>query len=263
MAYCQSDFQFDWPPQNACLSSDMNAPLVSSAADRLSNALRLYAEASINSKALFSVDKEEAIDNLDRAFDGILNGFHSMYDAMIAAKLELNWHAHGDTAACILVRNARHHNAEGLFDSWNSIMLKRGGLGRMAGAAFLLVGYQLVGEGGWVSEYYVPFDDFKKRLEMPASRIKDPAAIAALFDRECGFAAIRDQASKERYPANQVYLNMIPIVMNAATRVYSTIRAAGVELSGFDSTTYADHFADNRLTTLTAPTFKSIRVTGY
>lgn len=233
--------------------------VLSSAADRLGNSLRLYAEASLRSRALFATDQEEAIDNLDRAFDGILAGLHSMYDAMTAARVSLDWHAHGDTAACILVRNARHHNAAGLFESWNSRMLKHGGLKRMAGAAFLLVGYRHVAGEGRVSEYYVPWDDFRTRLAMPEARLRDPSALSALLDHDCAFATIKAQAAKERYPASQVYLNLIPLAMNAATRVFSALRLAGVSFAGFDSATYADHFAGNALADLQVPTFKLLR----
>jgi hypothetical protein len=234
------------------------------AADRLGNALRLYAETSLSFRKLFALDRDEAIDNLDRAFDAILAGFHSLYDAMTAQQLPLNWHAYGDTAACIIVRNARHHNAAGLFESWNSRMLKHGELGRMAGAAFLLVGYRLVAGEGRVSEYYVRWDDFRARLAMPKvdSRISDPPALAALFERDCAFAKIKDHATSARYPANQVYLNLIPIAINAATRVFSTLRGAGVTLTGFDSTTYADHFARKAIADLQTPVFKSIRAPG-
>ncbi len=238
--------------------------VLASAADRLGNALRLYAEASLRSPALFATDPEEAIDNLDRAFDAILVGFHSMYDAMATEQLQLDWHAHGDTAACILVRNARHHNAAGLFESWNSRMLKHGELNRVPGAAFLLVGYRLVAGEGRVSEYYVRWDDFRARLTMPKSesRIKDPAALAVLFEQDCAFAKIRAHAARERYPAHQVYLNLIPIAINAASRVFSALRVAGVTMTGFDSTTYASHFAGDALADLQTPAFKSIRAPG-
>lgn len=243
--------------------TSMGTPSVlSSAADRLGNSLRLYAEASLQSRALLATDEEEAIDNLDRAFDGILASFHSMYDAMIAARWPLDWHAHGETAACILVRNARHHNAAGLFESWNCRMLKRGGLKRMAGAAFLLVGYRLVAGEGQVSEYYVPWDDFRARLEMRDSHIRDPAAVSAALDRDCGFDQIRVQVVGEHYPAAQVYLNLIPMAMNAATRVFSSLRAGGVAFTGFDSSVYANHFADGPFADLHAPVFKSIRAPG-
>lgn len=246
------------------MTSTGPTPVLSKAADRLANSLRLYAEASLSSRALFATDQEEAIDNLDRAFDAILQAFHSLYDAMAAAKLPLDWHGHGETAACILVRNARHHNAGGLFESWNSRMLKHDGLQRMAGAAFLMVGYRLVAEEGRVSEYYVPWDDFRARLAMPKteSKIKDPPALAGVLERDCSFAKIQGQANQERYPTGQVYLNLIPLVMNAATRVFSALRLAGIDLTRFDSATYADHFAAKAIADLQVPTFKSIRAPG-
>jgi len=229
------------------------------AADRLSNALRLYAEASLRAGALFAVDPEDAINNLDRTFDGVLAGFHSLYDAM-GTCCGLDWHAHGDTLVCLLVRNARHHNAAGLFESWNCRMLKRGGLKKMAGAEFLLVAYTLQGEGGRVSEYYVPWDDFRARLAMPKaeSKISNPLALQGILDTDCAFDTIRRKAAAERYPANQVYLNLIPIVMNATTRAFGALRSAGIAPQGYDSDVYANHFT-KPLADLCKPTFKALR----
>ena len=236
-----------------------NSGSITAAADRLSNALRLYAEASLRARELFAVDPEEAIDNLDRAFDGVLAGFHSLYDAM-GTGCGLDWHAHGDTLACLLVRNARHHNAGGLFESWNSRMLKRGELENMAGAEFLMVGDTLQGEGARVSEYYVPFDDFRARLTMPKaeSRIRSPKAAKRILDADCAFDVIRQNCTAGRYPANQVYLNLIPIVMNATTRAFGALRGTMIIPQGHDSGVYANHFR-HPLADLRKPTFEPLR----
>lgn len=244
-------------------TSDSQATLAI-AADRVSNALRIYAETSLRTKSLYAVDPEEAVDNLDRAFDGLLAGLHSLYDAMRKAKCALDWYAHGDTAASLVIRNARHHNLNGLFQSWNSLMLKQRGLRQMAGAAFLLVGYRLVAEEGQVSEYYVPWDDFRARFEMAIANpkqdvLRQPQRLAGLLHKECAFAAIGEQAAQKRYPANQVFINLVPIVMNAVTRAFAALREKGVEAQGYDSQVYFDHFAAEPIADLRRPTFKNIR----
>lgn len=241
---------------------------LATAADRVSNALRLYSETSLRTKSLYAVDLEEAVDNLDRAFDGLLAGLHSLYDAMRNVQCALDWYAHGDTAASIIVRNTRHHNINGLFQSWNSLMLKQGGLQRMAGAAFLLVGYQLTAEEGQVSEYYVPWDDFRARLAMAVANpkkgmLRQPEAIANLLNIECAFAVIGERATQDRYPANQVFINLVPIAMNAVTRAFSALREKGVPAQGYDSRVYFNHFAPGAIADLRRPTFKEIRAPSH
>lgn len=231
------------------------------AADRFANVLRLYAESSMTVKSLFATDPVEAIDNHDRAFDALLAGMHSVYDAMTGKACPLNWFDHGEMAACILTRNARHHNLRGLFQSWNSLMLKQGGLKRMAGAAFLMVGYELIAGEGRISEYYVPWDDFRAMLALPKaeSRIKDSAAVQATLDRDCAFGCIDAHRTAERYPPAQVFVNLIPMVLNSATRVFSALKSAGLMPNGFDWRVYDEHFAAAPLTNLTVPTFKMLR----
>ncbi len=59
---------------------------------------------------LFKVDREEAIDNLDRAFEAKLEAFHSLYDV---SKAIFPYFEHGESAALIALRNAIHHRDHG------------------------------------------------------------------------------------------------------------------------------------------------------
>ena len=235
--------------------------VVQDAAERLSNALRIYFEVRIQSAAISREDIGEAVDNVDRAFDSILAGMHSLYDAMGSKKILGNWWEHGDTAACLLIRNARHHNATPYFSSWNKSMLKDGRIATMSGAAFLLVGYAALDSSSHVAEYYVPFFDFQDRLSQDKkSHIKDPGALVRLFDAALAFQVIRAKALKERYPNNQVFVNMMPVVVQASTRVFSWLKTSGIEPSGFDSRVYASHFADSKYFDMASPTFRMLRL---
>ncbi|HYE60708.1 MAG TPA: hypothetical protein VD997_01820 [Phycisphaerales bacterium] len=230
------------------------------AADRLGNSLRLYAESSLTTPALAKVDLEEAVDNHDRAFDGVLGAMASAHDALgTSTPKVLNFYAFGDTTAVLLVRNARHHNTGGLFQSWNALMLKHGGLKQRAGAEFLMVDYTLLAGEGTVSRYYLLWDDFRAVLADPTARIRDRGASAVLLDQECGFDAIRVKAAAEGYPANQVFVNLVPIIMNAATRVFAAVATSGTSIVGFDSGVYSRHFASGPLADLRKPTFTKLR----
>jgi len=227
------------------------------ATDRLGNALRLYAESSLTTPALASIDLEEAVDNHDRAFDGVLSAMASAHDVMGRLKL-LNFYAHGDTTAVLLVRNARHHNTSGLFQSWNALMLKHGGLRAHAGAEFLMVDYTLVAGSGTTSRYFLRWEDFRAVLADPAAIVRNRLATTAMLDAECGFS-IRARAASNCYPADQVFVNMVPIVMNGATRVFAALAASGCATAGFDSGVYSGHFAQGPLADLGKPTFSPLR----
>lgn len=71
------------------------------AVDKLSNTMRMYGEARFNFERIKLIDKEEAINNLDRAFESKLEAFHSLYDV---TKSDFNYFEHADTALLILIR---------------------------------------------------------------------------------------------------------------------------------------------------------------
>ncbi|MGB2785859.1 hypothetical protein [Psychrobacter sp.] len=86
------------------------------AISKLANSMRLYGEAHINFHQLKFIDSEEAINNLDCAFEAKLEAFHSLYDV---TKSDFDYFSYGDTALLILLRNAVHHRNHLLFKSWN------------------------------------------------------------------------------------------------------------------------------------------------
>lgn len=101
--------------------------------EKLSNAMRIYAENSENFHRLRLVDEEEAINNLDRAFEAKLEAFHSLYDV---SKKYVSYFDYADTNLLIVLRNAIHYRNHLLFRSWNSEMHLNGGMKKMSGALF-------------------------------------------------------------------------------------------------------------------------------
>lgn len=136
--------------------------ILQTAVDKLSNSMRIYAEASLNFYNLLKVDKEEAINNLDRAFETKLEAFHTLYDI---TKTQIDYFEHADTATVIMLRNAIHHRNHKLFKSWNSEMHLHGVFDKMKGAAFLMSSYQPNNEDCHVSQYYFKLSDFYERLD--------------------------------------------------------------------------------------------------
>ena len=63
---------------------------------KLANSMRIYAETHMDFQRLKTIDTEEVIDNLDRAFEAKLEAFHSLYDV---TKDDLDYFSYGDTAA--------------------------------------------------------------------------------------------------------------------------------------------------------------------
>lgn len=223
--------------------------------ETLSNNMRLYAEASMNFRGLFAVDPEEAISNLDRAFESKLEAFHTLYD--VTKKIPgFDYFSYGDTSLLIVLRNAVHHRDHSLFVSWNKEMHMNEGLVKMAGAAFLLANYSGVTKG--TSKYFLLLNDFSKRLSHAS--IRNPGKLRALWNEELSFRSIAFEAARHRYPEDQAYVNVIPIFMCAVARVANWLDSKELAPLGSDGKIYTAQFARTVLPQLTRPTYAELRL---
>lgn len=222
--------------------------ILQQAIKKLSNSMRIYGETHLSFQRLVRIDKEEAIDNLDRAFESKLEAFHSLYDV---SKAYLDYFAHADTASLILVRNAIHHRDHLLFRSWNQEMALDEGFRKHLGAEFLLVDYPTLGAPSKM-RYFYKIEDFYHRIDDAMAspyleKMMGPAKRRKLLDQinsDLFFSEISRRAESERYPLGQVYVNAIPIFVSATCRVFSALKDVGIHFKGFDAKAYEEPFTN-------------------
>ncbi|MCR8959873.1 hypothetical protein M0765_019680 [Variovorax sp. S2] len=204
----------------------------------LANAMRLYTESKFRFQELLKVDREEAINNMDRAFEAKLEKFHALYD--VTKKLAgFGYFGHGDTSLVVVLRNALHHRDHSLFVSWNARIGLDDGARRLAGAEFLLASVTPEAQETTTRFYFLLYD-FYACLANP--RIQNPAALRALWDIELQFARMTQEAAEHGYPESQVYVDVMPAFMAAVRRVCGWLEASGFQPRGFDGDTYFEHF---------------------
>jgi hypothetical protein len=218
--------------------------------------MRLYSEEVMRFPTLVKVDREEAITNLDLAFEAKLETFHTLYDVSKGIP-GFNYFGHGDTSLLIVLRNAIHHWDHDLFESRNARLGQPGALQELAGAEFLMAGYANVGNA-WSSEHYVLLSDFFARLSSP--NVKNALALRTLWDNELRFAEISAYATKKRYPNSQVYIDLIPIFISAMHRVCKWLDGSAMKPKGFDGNVYSRHFLAPMGVDLDKVTYKTLRV---
>lgn len=224
--------------------------------ERLSNAMRLYGEAVMRFPSLVEVDREEAITNLDLAFEAKLEMFHTLYDVSKVMP-GFNYFGHGDTSLLIVLRNAIHHWDHDLFESMNARLGQAGALEKLAGAEFLMARHPNV-DTAWSSEHYLLLHDFFARLASP--NVKDALVLRALWESELRFAEISVYANAERYPNSQVYIDVMPIFISAMHRVCHWLEASAMKPKGFDGNVYSKHFLGPMGVDLRKVTYKTLRV---
>lgn len=225
----------------------MSLAAVENAISNLANYMRLYVEAHMRFASLFDVDREEAIHNMERAFEAKLEAFHTLYDV---SKDHFPYFNHGDTSALIALRNAIHHRDHPLFRGLLSDLWLSGDPNQWNGATYLLARHRMSSEGVLSMTAYFKLEDFRLRL--------DPEAESPYRDRflngerafqrfhlvrdELGFDAIRQVSAAERYPDDQVYLDMMPVFVSAVARVFKALDEIGANFKGFDAETYKKPF---------------------
>jgi len=78
--------------------------------ETLAQSFRVLIESHWDFHRLISIDRAEAIGNLESGINNQLNAFHSFYDQMNALELEPDWYLIPELLTVLVIRNARHHN---------------------------------------------------------------------------------------------------------------------------------------------------------
>lgn len=238
--------------------------ILQQAIKKLANSMRIYVETHIDFQRLIAIDKEEAIDNLDRAFEAKLEAFHSLYDV---SKDYLDYFANGDTASVILMRNAIHHRDHLLFKSWNQEMALDEKYRNHLGAEFLLADYY-VSDSPIKMSYFYKLEDFYLRTD---EALASPYLVKKMsgenrkklifqINSDLHFIDIKQKAKSERYPSGQVYINVIPVFISATCRVFKALKENGVRFVGFDAKTYEQLFTNELNVDFSKITYRTLRI---
>ncbi len=244
-----------------------NGEIIEKAIGILANTMRMYVEVHMRFGELSKVDPEEAIDNIDRAFEMKLEAFHTLYDV---SKSCFPYFDHGDTAILILVRNAIHHRDHPLFQSLNRRLHLEEGIERWLGASFLLAYHPALHESPLRMSHPVRLDDVDSRLDASlGSPYLDKSVGGAgaarrldVVNAQLGLPAIREHALQNGYPADQTYLDLMPIFVSAVSKVFREMKAAGLRFRGFDAETYRIPFTTEVEVDLGNPMFRRLRLRG-
>jgi hypothetical protein len=234
------------------------------AIDKLANTMRIYVETKIDFERLKNIDLEEAINNLDRAFEAKLEAFHSLYDV---TKTDFEYFDYADSATLIMLRNAIHHRDHFLFKSWNYEMLLNDGLKKNHGAEFLLASHNVMDDIPKM-KYYYKLDDFYARidsnLDSPYLETKmsksNREKLVFQLKNELHFDMVSNYAKSNRYPTSQIYINVIPIFISAVSKVFKALKSKGTEFKGFDSKVYEEPFVNELEVNMKNFSYMPIRV---
>lgn len=236
--------------------------LIQLAIDKLANSMRIYGETRFNFERLKLIDLEEAVNNLDRAFEAKLEAFHSLYDV---SKNEFEYFENADAALLIMLRNAVHHRNHMLFRSWNSEMILNDGLKRNNGRDFLLASHEVV-DASMVMKFYYKLEDFYSRLDINLNSPylenrmgeRNREKLLKQIDKDLNFRDLWAKENDGGYAKSQIYINIIPIFISSVCKVFKAFKLRGIEFKGYDAKVYERPFTEELNVDLSQFTFKPI-----
>lgn len=242
--------------------------VIEDAISKLANAMRIYGEAQGRFSALFKVDPEEAIDNVDSAFEMKLERFHTLYDV---SKHAFPYLEHGDTSLLITVRNAIHHRDHPLFHSLNRRLHLQDGVRDSLGASFLLGKHPATHGGQILMSHFIRLDDIDARIDPDIGSPHVDQLVTGnrarrrleTINSQLNLSKIRDRAVRDRYPTDQVYLDLMPIYVSALCKVFKALRELGVGFNGFDANAYLPPFTSELAVDLNSVEFSRLWLRGF
>lgn len=243
---------------------DIKVKIIASALGRFANTMRLYGDAFFRYRNLVAIDQEEAIHNLDRAFEHSLEGFHTLYD--VSQEL-FDFHCYPDCSLLISLRNALHHRDHSLFHSLLQTIWLDEKPERLYGAEYLIARHRTIGGNPPPMMHLIKLEDIYERLDPrreSTSLIKLGRANAQprFYALETGlaFEKLWEKATKDHYPSKQVYLDILPIFISAVSRVFTALNLLGVSFQGFDADAYKSSFIDKLKTDIQHFDFFGLRM---
>lgn len=238
--------------------------IITNALGRFANNMRLYGEAFLRYRGLVEVDREEAIHNLDRAFEQNLEGFHTLYDVSQGV---FDFHVHADTSLLIAIRNAIHHRNHPLFHSLLQTLWLDEEPERLLGAEYLMARHRTLGGNPPPMMHLIKLEDIYSRLDprygsIYMNQMGKATSLARFIAMEDAFAfeKIHAKALKDHYPMKQVYLDLMPIFNSAVSKVFTALDMAGVPFQGFDANAYKSTFIEELKTDLQHYDFFGLRM---
>lgn len=203
----------------------------------------MFAEATFNFHRLITVDRPEACGNLDTAFTAILNSFHSLYDS-IQVQLGTNivdWYATPELCTILALRNARHHN---MANRVRSLFTYHGRHddGPTTARNYLLIDFEKQEEDARVIEYFISWADIQTLLNLPRNVFRLREASRVLIKKYLNTDAIEHERIKREFHGEHVFLNAVPLIVNAGISILPYIKSHINRKLSTESDAFANHF---------------------
>ncbi len=222
-----------------------NNRLIEHAFEELAQNLRVLLEADsrANRGGLLLVDRAEAVGNIETALTSVLNAFHSLHDS-IEKQLgtnPINWYETGPLAVVLAIRNARHHNKANRIRSLYTYHTQEAErIQHME--QYVLIDFPIPDEGADTFDVFISWEDLSFLLSLPQVESRLRKSTCDVIKEYLNTAQYPEYAKYYELPESRVFINVVPIFVNAAATIVPYIK----EHCGKDSTEskfFSEHFS--------------------
>ena len=210
--------------------------------ENLAQAYRVLAEAWMQLGRLIVVDRAEAIGNIEQATSAKLNAFHNLYDQMKQAGIrEPDWYESPELCTLLAIRNARHHNkANGIRSLYNYHRYNADNA--EASETYYYVNFASPEEdGGDFMDVPLSWGDLGEFLSLAQKESHLRPQATDLIREYLAYDKIRSAADLNGYPPERVFLNFVPLALNAGIRLQAAVRQH-VQPDSTEATYFLHHF---------------------
>lgn len=190
----------------------------------LAQSFRVLIESNWSCQRLLSVDRAEAIGNLESGLITQLNAFHSIYDNMLKNKINLDWYSEPELLVILVIRNARHHNKANKIRTlynYHRNEIKNPKEKRK----YFYVDFPAPPEESDADcfDVHLSWDDIDNMLSLPRdeSRLKPQARerVREYLNAD----AFESEATRHGFVKKDIFINYVPLALNAGITLYPHI----------------------------------------
>lgn len=195
--------------------------------ENLAQSLRILRESiyKAHHMGLIFEDQAEAIGNIENAYTSILNGFHSLYDA-IEKQLSQNpidWYKTPELATILVLRNARHHNqANKIRTIYSYHIEKEKRLESME--QYIFVDFPIRGDDADTMDFFISWEDFNSLLSQEKSVTRIKEETISLINTYLNTKLFYNYANQYELPEKKIFLNVVPLFVNAGKKIMPFIQ---------------------------------------
>ena len=217
--------------------------------------LRVFGERKMGFMKLFVVDAAEAVGNLEHSCAGMLNSFHSLYDAA-SAHPSVDFDFYGNPLCCFVLcyRNAKHHNqAHGIRSVYRYAQSNPGR------ESYMLVDFPAAPEeeGGSFVDHFVSWGDFTSLLDLPRDQSRIRNGTSELLRERLGAGRFEAFSEENGISRRRIFINVIPIIMGAGSEVIPHLKKY-ITVGSVEAEYFVGHFEEVGVADFTDPQYTEL-----